>query len=248
MELQALHDLQSGRTASTTPTRMDAASQMISTPVATMNCPTRRRAQAMDAITSYQHFRQPKCADAMRASSTPQIARTDYAANAGTTLYGGGASYCAGAYGVGWGPADSNAYDNWKRDCVVGARNYDGVVTAGDVVLMADIRDGTSNTYAIGEKYLCPDNYLNGVDAGDNESMYMGDNQDIGRWGGAGFPPRQDRPGYASCVIFGSAHASGFNMALCDGSVRPISYSIDLEVHGRLASRKDGKPIDGSAF
>ena len=47
---------------------------------------------------------------------------------------------------------------------------------------------------------------------------------------------------------FGSAHAGGFNMSLCDGSVRSISYSIDAEVHRRLGDRKDGEAIDSSKF
>ena len=37
-------------------------------------------------------------------------------------------------------------------------------------------------------------------------------------------------------------------MAFCDGSVRPIPYSIDIEVHGSLANRKDGQNIDAKAF
>jgi prepilin-type processing-associated H-X9-DG protein len=62
--------------------------------------------------------------------------------------------------------------------------------------------------------------------------------------------PLQDQPGYFSNTVtptlFGSAHAAGFNMAMCDGSVRTISYSIDLTTHGYLANRQDGHPIDGS--
>jgi len=118
----------------------------------------------------------------------------------------------------------------------------------GKVVQIAQVRDGTSNTYLVGEKYMNPTDYTTGVDGGDNESMYMGDNADIGRWGSESFPPLTDTPGYAATGCFGSAHAGGFNMAFCDGSVRMVNYSINIETHRRLACRKDGLPIDGSAF
>ena len=52
----------------------------------------------------------------------------------------------------------------------------------GSLIKMADVTDGTSNTYLLGEKYLSPDYYANGLDYGDNEDALMGDNEDIWRW------------------------------------------------------------------
>jgi len=76
----------------------------------------------------------------------------------------------------------------------------------------------------------------------------MGNNEDIVRWTSLSRPPTQDRAGAYWFGRFGSAHPGAFNVVLCDGSCRSISYSIDPEIHRRLGNRKDGEVIDGSAF
>ena len=74
---------------------------------------------------------------------------------------------------------------------------------------IADITDGTSNTYMIGEKYLTPDNYYNGWDVADNESFYTGYDNDNCRTtyfdrSTADHTPMQDAPGYNDYNRFGS--------------------------------------------
>jgi prepilin-type processing-associated H-X9-DG protein len=122
------------------------------------------------------------------------------------------------------------------------------------------ITDGTSQTYLLGEKTLNPDYWLTGQDGSDDQGALVGDDDDIVRWTAIlgpnpsyYLPPYQDLPGYAGTPGtnddgFGSAHAQGFNMALCDGSVRAINYSIDPETHRRLGNRKDGLVIDAKKW
>jgi prepilin-type processing-associated H-X9-DG protein len=54
------------------------------------------------------------------------------------------------------------------------------------------------------------------------------------------FQPQQDRAGIDNYHAFGSAHAGGLNMAMCDGSVQFLSYDIDKTTHRWLANRFDG--------
>ena len=56
----------------------------------------------------------------------------------------------------------------------------------------------------------------------------------------------RDRPGFDLQYGFGSAHATGFNMAFCDGSVRMINYDVDGVTHRCLGIRHDGTALNES--
>ena len=43
---------------------------------------------------------------------------------------------------------------------------------------------------------------------------------------------------------FGSAHPGGLSAALCDGSVRVISYTTDLTTYSYLGNRQDGEVVN----
>jgi prepilin-type processing-associated H-X9-DG protein len=112
------------------------------------------------------------------------------------------------------------------------------------MLTLGEVSDGTSTTFMVGEKYLNPDAYLTGNSSGDNECSYTGDDFDHYRWAYGALPPvRQDQPGYDDPWLFGSAHAAGLNMAMCDGSVRLIKYEIDATTFALLCNRRDGKPV-----
>ena len=99
------------------------------------------------------------------------------------------------------------------------------------------------------EVVVAGDRIIDGQDPADDQSIFSGFNNDNSRSTEPGYgPPLQDMPGYTNEGIWGSAHAVGFNMAFCDGSVRWMNYSIDSTTHRFLGNRHDGFAIDGKKF
>ena len=204
------------------------ADQMLQTPLAMLNCPTRRPA----VLYPYTQAPMWKPNNANRPLTA---ARNDYVASAGDG-WPGENGYIPKTYyqAVNW---------NWPSNDF-----YTGVIYYRSEVRIADISDGTSNTYMLGEKYLNPDLYYNGQGGGDNQYIYEGFDRDTHRWARLDTPPLQDMPGADLVFNFGSAHTNGFQMALCDGSVQMMSYTIDPLVHSYLGNRKDGMTIDGKKW
>jgi prepilin-type processing-associated H-X9-DG protein len=118
-----------------------------------------------------------------------------------------------------------------------------GVCFLRSEIRWVDIRDGTSETYLIGEKYVGRTNYDTHLDAGHDQCMYTGVDLDINRW--TLEPPLPDMD-FMSPRRFGSAHPGGCHFLFCDGSVRMMSYFIHRDVHRRLGNRRDGQPLTGA--
>lgn len=241
IEQDALRNLQLGKTGQA---RSDAAKEMLSTPLALTVCPSRRRAQLFPAGTAHWHMRTPLIGGPttngdMRASPTERVARGDYAGNGGQAWV----QAPAGAAHDGSGPSSysqfaSSAYQTTLSDRV---KLFNGVIGVCSQVTDPEIKDGMSNTVLLGEKGHNPDDYMTGVNSGDNESLYMGSNQDVERY--SSFKPTQDTAGVASDKCFGSTHPAGFHVVLCDGSTKLLNFDIDAEVYRRLCNRVDGMPV-----
>jgi prepilin-type N-terminal cleavage/methylation domain-containing protein/prepilin-type processing-associated H-X9-DG protein len=256
IEQQALHDIDLGLSDSTTPTKNAAHLQQTVVPLSVLYCPTRRPAIVYPWRPDGYGF--------VNADMPTVAAREDYGCNGGETY-----TDASTGDGTGNGPFWGDSYENraggplavaqiesppgqmtsGARSTFAGvARVATGIVYCGSLIRAADVTDGLSNTYLLGEKALCPDNYANGLDPSDNEGVLGGDNADRSRWSGTPpdnyLAPMQDTPGYLDWQGFGSAHSNGFHMAFCDGAVQFMSYTIDPETHRRLCNRKDDLPVD----
>jgi prepilin-type N-terminal cleavage/methylation domain-containing protein/prepilin-type processing-associated H-X9-DG protein len=198
-----------------TATSNAGTAQMIQMPLPLFNCPSRRNGGPYPGASTYNNY---------GGITTTVQARSDYAANCGSQaadeIYGGPASLAQG---------QSPNYA-WPS-----TGGYTGIIFQRSKVRMTDVTRGTSNVFMVGDKYLNPAHYGDSGDPGNNETMYVGFDNDICR--STDYPPMQDRLGVQSTFAFGSAHVGGFNMAYCDGSVQFVNYTIAMNVYLPFGSR-----------
>lgn len=251
-----LHDLPAdGQADELSRVQRVGAAQVIQSPLAIVNCPSRRPSRVY-----------PLTANAggrlgFYNSITPDYAgRSDYAANSGHV-------YCEWPnVDLGQGPksyTDAKVWTatrTWGSDqpkfrflTVGGSNTMTGISYERSQTSIRQITDGTSKTYLAAERYVPQTDYETGFSAGDNETWCTGFNNDnyrqTGRIEGGQvvectpipdwFPNTSDSNGR-----FGSAHPGGWNASFCDGSVRSMSYDIDWRVHRDLGNCADGNVVD----
>jgi prepilin-type N-terminal cleavage/methylation domain-containing protein/prepilin-type processing-associated H-X9-DG protein len=135
---------------------------------------------------------------------------------------------------------------------------------------MGSIADGTSNTIAIGEKFISTLDYQNWAFSEDKGAFHGFDNgyvrstvainlMDVSV--SAGDPtlanPMQDKAvrnagtsgtvGWRSAFLFGSPHPAGINALFADGSVHVVGYSVNPIVFNALGHISDGSVVDTSS-
>jgi prepilin-type N-terminal cleavage/methylation domain-containing protein/prepilin-type processing-associated H-X9-DG protein len=271
VEEQALRDLGKGK-AITSQEFKDATIQLHQTPIATFLCPSRRTARlyplSWSAMSELAWIR-----------DLPAIVKGDYAANSGDSLVHGNGYRTSdqlwpiSAVTYAQIEAGPQAWTNTGCKLTVSAFGttrpkmcQTGVIYYRSDIKSAQIQDGASNTYLVGEKYLSPRLYDNAPGTnpghGDNQGLFVGyewDNHRVARHPSRSdteeppiyFQPQQDNEsddpnaafGGPNVYAFGSAHAGSMNMSMCDGSVQSIAYDIDPTVHQYLASRLDGEVV-----
>jgi hypothetical protein len=257
LELDAVHDMGSGLPDAQ---KYIAHQQRCEIALSVFVCPSRRAAVAYPYLLPHSPFN-------ASVSDGDVVAKADYASNGGSvmtfpvTARGGSPAW------ANEGPPSLAVAErqDWQAGFDYVKEFANGITFFGSTVRISEVVDGTTHTYMVGEKYLMPDKYVEGNGPSDNESLYIGDNEDISRWARYNFfiaeeddpnmtyfsPPMQDTPGYTGVFqkrSFGSAHAGSWHCVFCDGSVRALSYDLNKEVHRRLCNRKDGLPVRSDAL
>ncbi len=112
---------------------------------------------------------------------------------------------------------------------------------------MADITDGTSNSLMVADKRMDLTN-LGQYQSDDNEGYTCAwDHDTVRQTTIQPLPDSRNGSGWGE-LRFGSSHTGRFNALFCDGSVKGISYSIDLTTFTNLGTIAGGEVVAGSNF
>jgi prepilin-type N-terminal cleavage/methylation domain-containing protein len=201
--------------------------RLLERPLEVFYCPTRRNVDRY--AVSLPFAKTPIGSEPVSA-----VARSDYAINAGDQ------PICDLVFNgppQSWEQALDPAFP-WPE-----LADHTGISYLRSEVRMAHVRDGKAHTYLVAEKHISSAEYSTGGDHGDDWSLYAGYQDDMFRTGYLA-PLSDDYETQGMNCRFGSPHPGVWNAAFCDGSVRPLSFELDLSVHRRLANRADRGVID----
>jgi len=208
------------------------------------HCPSKRKAIGY-----------PQREHSMNSAQPSVFAKTDYAANSGSIRGDeptGPPCQCVEQYIDTPGPScTSSGTYGFNPD-----PRMNGIIARRTWFKASQVLDSSTRTMFAAEKYMSTDEYYTGAGCSDNNSAYEGYDWDLNRWvptldssgnvtNANGRSPRQDTPNTNGCTErFGSAHPVGFHAVFCDGSVRLLSFSIDLKIFSYLGNRKDLEEFD----
>ncbi len=129
-----------------------------------------------------------------------------------------------------------------------------GVLYRDSAVRLTDIRDGTSNTLAVGEIAWAPERIAGGGYTAHRRGWVQGFdgtgvantahsckniNFGVNVRGYTASPVIE----YFNDISFGSQHAGGANFVYADGSVRLVPPTVDIALYKAAASRNGGEPV-----
>jgi hypothetical protein len=224
IEESALRDLGRGLMPQHGAPRRAAIRQAVETVVPLYFCPTRRTARTIPHLGPRYSFN-------LAETHVPKVVgRNDYSACAGDVV----GEFCMGPNR----DDDPQAYSCWRS----GNNNkMNGITVLGPngMIGLKKITDGVSKTILYGEKRLKVASYETS-DLNNDQGWNIGHDSDVNSW--CDDVPYHDATPGVPLHRFGSAHPSGMQCTMADGSVHTIPYEINAEVFRRLGVRDDQLP------
>jgi hypothetical protein len=208
-----------------------AARRAYETQVGTFACPT-RGVSAPVAVGSFGYAN----------ITAPTVAgRSDYAANGGSQLDATWFQTGVTAATVSTLPGTASGDPALASATLVEASKATGVVFRGSMMRPAHLRDGMSNVYLLGERFIQRGQSQTSSSIGNQHSWLVGFDDDSIRFTASS--PEGDSDSAASAFEgrFGGGHSGVFPMAMADGSVHMLPFDITLSVHQMLGNRRDGQ-------
>ena len=219
IEEQTLHDLGRGLPEAE---KRRAGQARAAAAIALFQCPSRGRPETFEpsSLNTFQNIERPEI-----------VGRCDYAGNAGSQDYVIESGLMASDLQEPDRTLDEKLHPNNVHQS--------GVIFARSEV--RQIRDGTSQTYLLGERHVSYQRYHRGFQTDDDNGWGVGFDSDSIRT--TQMPPQFDFSGVeGDNAHFGGPHLDEFHMTFCDGSFRQMAYDIDPAIHFSLGNRADGFP------
>jgi prepilin-type N-terminal cleavage/methylation domain-containing protein/prepilin-type processing-associated H-X9-DG protein len=195
LEETSLHDLGQGLTNAQDAQMQGALARQIATTQSIMSCPTRRSAQPWPAMTANPNmnpYDPLSTTGATQITGVVNVARGDYAANAGVEYMKSGSGSSAteteqqfGCFLDPTNPTGSSTTASFPTNYADGVANtngtvfnqafsWSGVIFQRSNISDGSIKDGQSKTYLIGEKFVDRRHTEDGQYYGDQGNMYSG--------------------------------------------------------------------------
>jgi prepilin-type N-terminal cleavage/methylation domain-containing protein len=254
--------------------------KQVATPLGFMICPSRRGTQ----VYQFDPNRAPwdPNGNGTPVSGITQVARGDYAANVGVRYDSQPGSSAAPFQNPQGCEIQETEYPHSYAAAASSnpgwpSATWSGVIFQRSTLGDGAIKDGTSHTYLIGEKFVDSQQYESGQYDADNDTLFSGAGNDNYRGTyvkpvtvATAQNPTSDDPGapadisiYPSMMndrsaptsptqnfrcVFGSAHTGLVQFTFCDGHTSSISVNIDPLTHRYLGERNDRKILDDSVI
>ncbi|MCA9249082.1 MAG: DUF1559 domain-containing protein [Planctomycetales bacterium] len=142
--------------------------------------------------------------------------------------------------------------------CCAGTRRFyhNGVFHHLSKIRIADIRDGTTNVFLVGETKYCPHRDSHEAYTSWDTGLRVYPSIEFGFPSGlcaaadginaSDFNPAVDGfSGHIATITFGSNHTGGALFSMADGSIHFVTEGIDIDTYRSLGKRSDGFPMGG---